>query len=102
MKQKGGLIIKRKKTEKQAFDEFLTQSVVTVLTNTVASGSGVIFKCQLKPDVKSPYLTLRRPRKNVDQIILKLVFVGNKNSTWKGKSFPNVFLHLYVPNKNVI
>lgn len=89
MKQKGGLIIKRKKTKKQAFYEFLTQSVVTVLTNTVTSGSGVIYKCQLKPCVKSPYVTLRRPRKYVDQIIIKLVLVGNKNSTWKGKSFPN-------------
>jgi hypothetical protein len=90
MKQKGGLIIKRKKTEKQAFDEFLTQSVVTVLTNTVTSGSGLIYKCQLKPGIKSPYVTLRRPHKYVDQIIIKLVLVGNKSGTWKGKSFSNV------------
>jgi hypothetical protein len=90
MKQKGGLIIKHGKPEKQAFNEFLTQSVVTVLTNTVASGSGVIYKCQLKPGIKSPYLTLRRPQKPVDQIIIKLVLVGEKNGTWKGKSFSNV------------
>jgi len=89
MKQKGGLIIKHGKTEKQAFNEFLTQSIVTVLTNTVTSGSGVIYKCQLKPGIKSPYSTLRHPQKPVDQIIIKLVLVGEKNGTWKGKSFSN-------------
>jgi hypothetical protein len=87
--QRGGLIIKRRKPAKQAFDEFLSNSVISVLTNTVTSGSGVIYKCQLNSHIESPYLTLRRPHKSVNQIIVKLVFVGPEKSSWNGKSFLN-------------
>lgn len=86
-KQKGGLKIKSKLGEKEAFDIFLERSSIKVLKGTLESGSGVIFVCTLHDGEESTYEPLRSHGEKVSQIIIKLVAVtdGNETKMWPGK-----------------
>lgn len=96
--QKGGLILKSKSRGKSkwspeaAFKFFLAHSSITILSQTIKSGSGVIFRCQLREGVVSPYKTLRLPNRDVEEIIIKIVALANDSAPkqqWRGESFEN-------------
>jgi hypothetical protein len=96
--QKGGLILKSKSrgkskwSPKTAFEFFLAHSSITILSQTIKSSSGVIFRCRLREGVVSPYKTLRRPNRDVEEIIIKIVALANDSAPkrqWRGESFEN-------------
>ena len=55
--QKGGLRIANGYTPKAAFDYFISNSYIEVLT--YSGSGGILFKSELKPGYLSPYISSR-------------------------------------------
>ena len=74
--QKGGLRIDTRYTPKAAFDYFISNSYIEVLT--YSGSGGILFKSELKSGIKSPYISSRsnNPDKLVNFLIFKLCFLN--------------------------
>jgi hypothetical protein len=74
--QKGGLGIANGYTPKEAFDYFISNSYIEVLTYSGAGG--ILFKSELKPDIQSPYISSRsnNPNQPVKFLLFKLCFLN--------------------------
>lgn len=77
--QKGGLRIANGYTPKAAFDYFISNSYIEVLTYSGAGG--ILFKSELKPDIQSPYISSRsnNPNKLVKFLLFKLCFLNRSS-----------------------
>ena len=77
--QKGGIVINKDTTPKDAYEFFINNSYCELVS--YETRGGIIFKLILKPEFSSPYTCLRSndPNAEVRTIILKLVFL-NENA----------------------
>jgi hypothetical protein len=84
-KQKGGILIKM--PAKEAFNFFINNSQVELLTEPVIGSFGIILKLTLNPGVVSRYEMFNAStyKKPIDCILLKLVALGPNKGRWTYK-----------------